>query len=76
VFTLSVFNSYISFLYLSVSTLIAKQPSLTVMSPWPFADLLTELLAIDKEAPYKAQELDQGLSLHFLFLLLIWPSRG
>lgn len=75
VFTLSVFNSYISCLYLSVSTLIAKQPSLSVMSPWPFADLWAELLQI-RQPGNKARQLCQGLFLLSRLPLLIWPSRG
>lgn len=72
VFTLSVFNAYISFLYLGVSTLIAKRPSLKVMSPWTFADLQTGLAAQISRAPYP----DQGLFLPPHFLPLLWPSRG
>lgn len=74
-FTLSVFNSYISCLYLSVSTLIAKQPSLSVMSPWPFADLWAELLQI-RQPHNKARQLHQGLSLLARLPLLIRASRG
>lgn len=68
VFTLSVFNSYISLLYLSVSTLIAKRPSLKVMSPWTFADLQTGLAAQISQALNKAPYRDQGLLLPFAHL--------